>query len=177
VAEYDIDDVAGAEMLAQCCTSLDRAEALRAEIEGDGSVIRSRGQIKDHPALKHELAARAFVVRTLSRLGLNFEPLRASRRERTACVRRDDDRSAEAPPAAGVPSAKLTDDDADGSAPSAKDGAGDPISAAADDAEPVPMFQPDEKKLARTIKQVVCRFIGDFKVGDNLVRNADACAG
>ena len=40
---------------------------------------------------------------------------------------------------AGVPSAKLTDDDADGSAPSAKDRAGDPISAAADDAEPVPM--------------------------------------
>lgn len=35
-------------------------------------------------------------------------------------------------------------------------------------------FQPDGKKLARTIKQVVCRFIGDFKVGDNLVRNADA---
>jgi hypothetical protein len=28
--------------------------------------------------------------------------------------------------------------------------------------------------LARTTKQVVCRFIGDFKVGDNLVRNADA---
>src|SRR5262249_45954003 len=43
------------------------------------------------------------------------------------------------PPAAGVPSAKPTDDDADGSAPSAKDRAGDPISAAADDAEPVPM--------------------------------------
>jgi hypothetical protein len=38
-----------------------------------------------------------------------------------------------------VPSAKSTDDDADGSAPSAKEGAGDPISAAADDAEPVPM--------------------------------------
>ena len=44
-----------------------------------------------------------------------------------------------APPAAGVPSAKSTDDDADGSAPSAKDRAGDPISAAATDAEPVPM--------------------------------------
>src|SRR6516164_9142874 len=43
-----------------------------------------------------------------------------------------------APPAAGVP-AKSTNDDADGSAPSAKDRAGDPISAAADDAEPVPM--------------------------------------
>jgi hypothetical protein len=35
-------------------------------------------------------------------------------------------------------------------------------------------FQPDGKKLAGTIEQVVCRFIGDFKVGDNLVRNGDA---
>src|ERR1700719_3314086 len=41
--------------------------------------------------------------------------------------------------AAGAPSTKSTDDDADGSAPSTKDSAGDPISAAADDAEPVPM--------------------------------------
>jgi len=36
--------------------------------------------------------------------------------------------AAGAPPAAGVPSAKSTDDDEDGSAPSVKDGAGDPIS-------------------------------------------------
>jgi hypothetical protein len=78
VAEYDVNDAAGIEMLAQACVALDRAEMLKGEIESDGPVIRSRGQIKDHPALKHELAARAFVVRTLTRLGLNFEPLRAS---------------------------------------------------------------------------------------------------
>ena len=43
--------------------------------------------------------------------------------------------------AAGVPSAKSSDDAADGTAPSARERAGDddPISAAADDAEPVPM--------------------------------------
>ena len=42
---------------------------------------------------------------------------------------------------AGVPSAKSTGDDADRATPSAKDraGAGDPISAPADDGEPVPM--------------------------------------
>jgi hypothetical protein len=77
-SEYDISDAAGVEMLAQACTALDRAEALRQEIDGDGEVIRSRGQIKDHPALKHELAARSFVVRTLARMGLSFEPLRSS---------------------------------------------------------------------------------------------------
>jgi transposase len=45
------------------------------------------------------------------------------------------------PPAAGVPSAKSTGDDADRTTPSAKDraGASDPISANADDGEPVPM--------------------------------------
>ena len=46
-----------------------------------------------------------------------------------------------APPAAGVSSANSSDDAADGAAPLAKDRAGDddPIGAAADDAEPVPM--------------------------------------
>jgi hypothetical protein len=48
------------------------------KIDRDGEVIRTRGTIKDHPALKHELACRAFVVRTLAKLGLNFEPVRAS---------------------------------------------------------------------------------------------------
>jgi hypothetical protein len=65
-------------MLCLACQSLDRAEALRAEIDADGQVIRSRGQIRDNPCLKHELAARAFVVRTLSRLGLSFEPMRST---------------------------------------------------------------------------------------------------
>jgi hypothetical protein len=77
-AEYDISDAAGVEMLCQACTTLDRAEGLRSEIDRDGAVLVSRGQIRDNPCLKHELAARAFIVRTLSRLGLSFEPLRAT---------------------------------------------------------------------------------------------------
>ena len=76
--EYAIEDAGGIEMLAQVCQALDRAEALREEIDQDGAVIRVRGVIRDHPGLKHELANRAFVVRTLSRLGLNFEPVRPS---------------------------------------------------------------------------------------------------
>jgi Phage terminase, small subunit len=76
--EYDIQDAGGIEMLAQACQALDRAESLREEIDRDGEVIRVRGTIKDHPALRHELACRSFVVRTLSRLGLNFEPVRPS---------------------------------------------------------------------------------------------------
>ena len=76
--DYEISDSGGLEMLMQACTALDRAEALRVEIDRDGEVIRTRGMVKDHPALKHELASRAFVVRTLSRLGLNFEAIRPS---------------------------------------------------------------------------------------------------
>jgi hypothetical protein len=77
-SEYDIADSAGVETLCAGCQALDRAETLRAEIEHDGPVLKARGLIKDHPALKHELANRAFVIKALQRLGLNFEPLRPS---------------------------------------------------------------------------------------------------
>jgi hypothetical protein len=76
--EYDVSDVAGRAMLTQCCETADRISALAEEIERDGAVIRTREGLKDHPCLKPELAARAFLVRTLCRLGLNFEPLHAS---------------------------------------------------------------------------------------------------
>jgi hypothetical protein len=75
MAEYDVADVAGRQMLLQCCQMTDRAEGLAADIERDGAVIQTRTGLRDHPALKHELAARAFIVRTLCRLGLNWEPL------------------------------------------------------------------------------------------------------
>ena len=77
-SEYRIEDCGGLEILAQACQALDRAETLRSEIERDGEVLRLQSTVRDHPALKHELANRAFVVRTLARLGLNFEPVRSS---------------------------------------------------------------------------------------------------
>jgi hypothetical protein len=78
LAEYQIDDVGGREMLAQACVGLDRAEGLAAEITADGEIIRSQAGPRAHPAIKEELAARSFVVRTLARLGLNSEPVRAT---------------------------------------------------------------------------------------------------
>jgi hypothetical protein len=77
MSEYDVRDAGGVEMLTLACEALDRAEALRGEIERDGPVLRGRGLVKEHPGLKHELAARSFVVRTLHRLGLDVEPIRA----------------------------------------------------------------------------------------------------
>ena len=76
--EYAIEDAGGIEMLAQACQALDRAEALREEIDQRWRGDPGARYVRDHPALKHELACRSFVVRTLSRLGLNVEPVRPS---------------------------------------------------------------------------------------------------
>jgi hypothetical protein len=76
-AAYGITDRGGVELLAQACAALDRAEAMAAAITTDGPVIYTRtGVPRSHPAVKDELACRAFVVRTLERLGLNVESVR-----------------------------------------------------------------------------------------------------
>ena len=76
-AEYAIEDAGGVEMLCEAAQALDRAEECAAAIARDGVSLRLKaGLTKDNPLLKHELAARAFVVRTLARLGLDVEPVR-----------------------------------------------------------------------------------------------------
>ena len=77
-AEYDVTDSGGVEMLAQACAGADLAAKLQDEIERDGAVIRVRGSVRSHPSVKDLLSTRAFVVRTLTKLGLNYEPVRAS---------------------------------------------------------------------------------------------------
>jgi hypothetical protein len=77
-AEYDIVDIGGIELLAQACAALDRAEMLADAVAKQGAVLELEGiGPKSHPAIKDELACRAFIVRTLQKLGLNFEPLRS----------------------------------------------------------------------------------------------------
>ena len=77
-SEYVVVDAGGAELLCLACEALDRAQALAAEIAADGPILRAaNGVMRDHPGIKHELACRAFVVRTLQRLGLDVEPVRA----------------------------------------------------------------------------------------------------
>jgi hypothetical protein len=75
-AEYDVADCGGREMLAQACTALDRAEKCRDRINLDGECLKTKTGLKEHPLIKAELMCRSFVVRTIGRLGLNFEPLR-----------------------------------------------------------------------------------------------------
>jgi hypothetical protein len=74
--EYGIADIGGVETLAQACAGLDRAEQLASQIAADGLVIPTKTGLKAHPALRDELAARAFVVRTLERLGITVEAIK-----------------------------------------------------------------------------------------------------
>ena len=73
---YRIDDVGGIELLAQVCAAQDRVEALAEAINRDGETLHTRNGPKAHPALRDELACRAFIVRTLERLGLNVETIK-----------------------------------------------------------------------------------------------------
>jgi hypothetical protein len=77
-SHYGIADVGGVELLAHICAALDRAEQLAEAIERDGAVVYSRtGVPKSHPAVKDELACRAFIARNLERLGITVEAVKA----------------------------------------------------------------------------------------------------
>jgi hypothetical protein len=73
---YHVDDAGGVELLAQACAAADRVEALAERINADGEVVQTRTGPKAHPALRDELAGRAFICRTLERLGLNVETIK-----------------------------------------------------------------------------------------------------
>jgi hypothetical protein len=76
MSEYDIRDSGGQQMLLQICEAADRVEEFSATIKRDGLVLRTKSGPKDHPLLRHEQAARSFIIRSLSRLGLDVEPLK-----------------------------------------------------------------------------------------------------
>jgi ribosomal protein L13E len=92
--EYKVDDAAGRELLAQACEAADRITRLAERIDADGEVIETENGPKVHPAVKEELAGRAFIVRTLRQLGLNLEPVRSVGRP-TAWRKQQEARDAE----------------------------------------------------------------------------------
>ena len=77
-SEYEIRDAGGVEILAQAAQASDRVEALAEQISVDGPIVHTRSGPKAHPALRDELHGRAFIVRCIERLGLNFEAIRPS---------------------------------------------------------------------------------------------------
>jgi hypothetical protein len=70
-ADFEITDAAGLAMLTEICIETDRCAEYAEAIARDGAVIRTKNGPKDHPLLKHEIASRSFVVRSLHRLGLD----------------------------------------------------------------------------------------------------------
>jgi len=76
MSEYQIEDRGGIELLMQCCEAADRIGRLGERIDADGEIIETRNGPKVHPAVKEELAGRAFICRTLERLGLNLEAVK-----------------------------------------------------------------------------------------------------
>ena len=75
-SSYDISDAGGIEILCLACAALDRAEMMAEEISNDGCTIMIKNTLREHPCLRAELANRAFVSRSLQRLGLNVEAIR-----------------------------------------------------------------------------------------------------
>ena len=70
--DFIVDDASGLEMLFQICSAADLASEYAATIARDGGpAVRMKAGIKEHPLVRHELAARSFVVRSLHRLGFD----------------------------------------------------------------------------------------------------------
>jgi hypothetical protein len=84
--EFDIADRAGLELLCLAAEAVDRAERLAACIDRDGEVVATKTGPRAHPALRDELANRAFCARTLERLGLTTQPTKPIGRPPTTGV-------------------------------------------------------------------------------------------
>jgi hypothetical protein len=76
-SEYQIEDAGGVALLEHACGAHDRAVSCAALIAEQGAVVATKQGPKEHPLLRHELAARSLVGRLLGKLGLDVEPVRA----------------------------------------------------------------------------------------------------
>lgn len=76
MAQYAIVDAGGLEILRQACAACDRAAQYAAIIDAEGPMILTKTGLREHPLIKHEIAARALTARLIARLGLDLEPLR-----------------------------------------------------------------------------------------------------
>jgi hypothetical protein len=76
MSEYQIEDRGGIELLMQACEAADRVAQLAEKIDADGLMLETRTGPKSHPLLKDEVSNRAFICRTLERLGLNLEAVK-----------------------------------------------------------------------------------------------------
>ena len=74
---YAFDDVAGSELLCQIAEAADLLGQLMAQVAETGPLNSNPGTLKSNPAVKDIVSVRGFISRSIHKLGLNFEPLRA----------------------------------------------------------------------------------------------------
>jgi Phage terminase, small subunit len=72
-SEYFISDSGGRQILTQICEATDDLHDCTLRIEHDGAVISTRSGLKEHPLCRRQLALRAFITRSVQRLGLSLE--------------------------------------------------------------------------------------------------------
>jgi hypothetical protein len=72
-SEYIITDCGGLALLEQICATVDEIAECSAIIARDGRMIRGKFGPREHPLIKTQLSLRSFVVRTVQKLGINFE--------------------------------------------------------------------------------------------------------
>src|SRR5262245_38453334 len=77
MADYQITDIGGLIMLEEICRARDTIAECDTAIKRDGATIRTKTGLKEHPMQKVKLAAQALMIRTLQRLGLDAEPIKA----------------------------------------------------------------------------------------------------
>src|SRR5438552_1922430 len=74
-AEYDLGDVAAAELLLRVCEAMDVGDAARVEVERDGMTYRTRyGEIRPNPAVAIGRDARIAIARLLRELRITEPP-------------------------------------------------------------------------------------------------------
>jgi hypothetical protein len=69
--DFVLEDSGAHTMLLEICSAMDNIAEYDEEIGRDGVTIRVKGSVREHPLLKHRLAAQSFVVRSLHRLNLD----------------------------------------------------------------------------------------------------------
>lgn len=77
-ADYVVEDAGGHEMLLRICEAADSLTSYDEQVGRDGPTIRTKSGIREHPLLKHQLATRSLIIRSLHRLGLDIEPTRST---------------------------------------------------------------------------------------------------
>lgn len=75
-AEYGISDIGGLALLEEICAAVDRVRSLTEQINTDGPAIRARGSLRSHPCLQAEIQNRAFIARSLERLGISAQEVK-----------------------------------------------------------------------------------------------------